>query len=133
MCSFSWSSWVKFDFFIHLICMPIYRYILLLQNKSVNVLNWIIKQLTIRMTLDDCITVLTLPHFCACPMLYVMVFKLRGGCSFCWYWWPPLFKLFFFFAFSELRWEVIVHFVAIGGIIDHHCLNFLFIINKTKN
>ena len=28
----------------------------------------------------------------------------------------------------QLRWEVIVHFVDIGGIDDHHCLNFLFII-----
>ena len=32
-----------------------------------------------------------------------------------------------FFVFSELRWEVIVHFVDIR-IVDHHCLNFLFII-----
>ena len=40
---------------------------------------------------------------------------------------------------SGLRWEVAVHFVDIDGIIDHHCLNFLFInyrisvfyINKT--
>jgi hypothetical protein len=30
--------------------------------------------------------------------------------------------------FYELRWEVIVCFVYIGGIVDHHCLNFLFII-----
>ena len=28
--------------------------------------------------------------------------------------------------FSELRWEVIVCFVDIGGIDDHYCLNFLF-------
>jgi hypothetical protein len=32
------------------------------------------------------------------------------------------------FVFSELRWEVIVRYVAIGGIVDHHCLIFLFII-----
>jgi hypothetical protein len=30
--------------------------------------------------------------------------------------------------FYELRWDVIVGFVYIGGIADHHCLNFLFII-----
>ena len=31
------------------------------------------------------------------------------------------------FVFSELRWEVIVRFVDIGGIDDHHCLNCLII------
>ena len=30
-------------------------------------------------------------------------------------------------VFSEFRWEVIVHFVDFGGIVDHHCINFLFI------
>jgi hypothetical protein len=30
----------------------------------------------------------------------------------------------------RLRWELIVRFVNIGGIDDHHCLNCLFIINK---
>jgi hypothetical protein len=29
--------------------------------------------------------------------------------------------------FSELRREVIVGFVDIGGIVEHHCLNRLFI------
>ena len=33
-----------------------------------------------------------------------------------------------FFMLNELRWEVIVRLVKIGGIIDHHCLNYLFII-----
>ena len=33
-----------------------------------------------------------------------------------------------FFVFNDLRWDVIVPFVDIGGIEDHHCLNFLFII-----
>ena len=41
-----------------------------------------------------------------------------------------------FFVFSELSWEVIVHFVDIGGIDDHltvpHCLSFLFIIDIIK-
>jgi hypothetical protein len=33
-----------------------------------------------------------------------------------------------FFVFSELIWlEVIVLFDDIGGIVDRHCLNFLFI------
>ena len=31
------------------------------------------------------------------------------------------------FRLNELNWEVVVHFVDIGGIVDHHCLNFLFI------
>ena len=31
------------------------------------------------------------------------------------------------FVFDDLRWEVIVCFVDIGGIVDHHCLNLLFI------
>ena len=32
------------------------------------------------------------------------------------------------FAISDSRREVIVRFPDIGGIVDHHCLNFLFII-----
>ena len=32
-----------------------------------------------------------------------------------------------FFVLSEWRGEMIVGFVDIGGIVDHHCLNFLFI------
>ena len=58
------------------------------------------------------LTDLTPPPFCACPKpgpgfttSYVMVFLV----------------------FSELRWEVIVHFVDIVGIVNHHCLNYLFI------
>jgi hypothetical protein len=35
--------------------------------------------------------------------------------------WFPLFVL------GELMWEVIACFADIGGIIDHHCLNFLII------
>jgi hypothetical protein len=34
-----------------------------------------------------------------------------------------------FFVFGDLRWDVIVCFVDIGGIVDHHCLNCLFITN----
>jgi hypothetical protein len=33
-----------------------------------------------------------------------------------------------FVVFWELRWEI--RFVDIGGIVDHHCLNFLFINHK---
>jgi len=33
----------------------------------------------------------------------------------------------YIFVLSELRSEVIVHFVDISGIVDHYCLNFLFI------
>ena len=35
--------------------------------------------------------------------------------------------LSFFFVFNGLRWEVVVCFVDIGGIVVLHCLNFLFI------
>jgi len=31
------------------------------------------------------------------------------------------------YVFSELRWDVIACFIDIGGIDDHHCLNFLFL------
>jgi len=37
-----------------------------------------------------------------------------------------------YFMFSVLRWEVIVRFVDIGEIVDHHCLNFLFIVSGEK-
>jgi hypothetical protein len=42
----------------------------------------------------------------------------------------PMQNMFFFclfFVFSEWRWKVIVRFVDIGGIVNHRCLNFLFI------
>jgi hypothetical protein len=32
-----------------------------------------------------------------------------------------------FFVFNEFRSEVVVHFAHISGIVDHHCINFLFI------
>ena len=36
-------------------------------------------------------------------------------------------KSWYFFVFSDLRQEVVVRFVDIGGIVDHHRLHFLFI------
>ena len=53
-------------------------------------------------------------HFCCCP---------KPGPGFL------TSYVVMFFVFSELRLEVIVHFVDIVGILDHHCLNFLFIIH----
>ena len=47
------------------------------------------------------LTSLTLQHFCACSGL--------------------------FFVFDGLSWDVVVCFVNICGIVDHHCFNFLFI------
>ena len=41
-------------------------------------------------------------------------------------------KKAFFFVFSELRWEVIVCFVDIGGIDDHYCLSLLFCVQWVK-
>ena len=32
-----------------------------------------------------------------------------------------------FFVSGELKWEVIVHFVCVGEIVDHHCLNKILI------
>ena len=56
--------------------------------------------------------------FCVCPKTepglpipYVMVYLLS----------------------NDLRWEVIVHFVDIVEIIDHHCWNFLFIMLYNKS
>ena len=51
----------------------------------------------------------TPPHFCACP---------RPG--------PGASYVMVFFMFICLRWEVIVGFVDIGGIVDHHCLKLSF-------
>ena len=57
---------------------------------------------------------LTPPYCCACPktghgfqMSYMYMYVVV------------------IFVFSELRCEVIVRFVNIGGIVDHYCLNFL--------
>ena len=59
---------------------------------------------------------LTPPHLCVCP---------KPGPGF-----PTSYVVGFFCVFSEWKWEVIVH---IGGIVDHHCLNFLFIISWRGN
>ena len=56
------------------------------------------------------LTNLTPPHCCACS-------KLVTG--------YPM--SYVFFVFSELMWEMVVRFVDIGGIVDHHSSNVLFI------
>ena len=43
----------------------------------------------------------------------------------------PYVVVFLCVQWVQLRWEVIVHFIDIGGIDDHHCLKILFIINKS--
>ena len=35
-----------------------------------------------------------------------------------------------FFVLKALKWEIVDRFVDIGGIVDNHCLNFLFIITE---
>ena len=60
------------------------------------------------------LTGLPMPHFCACP---------EHGPRF-----ATSYSRGLFFYVHHLRWEVIVHFVDIGQIVDHHCLNFLFMI-----
>jgi hypothetical protein len=42
--------------------------------------------------------------------------------------WNVIGRGFFCVQWLQLRWEVIVRFVDISWIDDHHCLNFLFII-----
>jgi hypothetical protein len=37
-----------------------------------------------------------------------------------------------FLMFHCSRWEVHIHFVHVGGIFYHHCLNFLFIIYRVR-
>jgi hypothetical protein len=62
------------------------------------------------------LTDLILQHFCAC---------LKPGPGFL----MPYIVVFV--MFNYLRWDTeIVHFVDIGGFVDHHCLNFLFIIKQ---
>jgi hypothetical protein len=64
------------------------------------------------------LTGLTPPHFCA----YTKP--------------EPGFPTWFFCVFIHLRREVIVHFVDIGVIVDHHCLNFfinIFLISNSLN
>jgi hypothetical protein len=41
---------------------------------------------------------------------------------------PHTYRVMFFFMFNDLRWQVIVCFVDIGGIVGHHIWNFAFII-----
>jgi hypothetical protein len=60
---------------------------------------------------------LTLPLFCACP---------KSGHGF------ATSYVMVVLVFSELRGEVIVRFVDIGGIVDHHCLNFIFLLQDKK-
>jgi hypothetical protein len=57
------------------------------------------------------ITGLTLPQFCVCPKPGFLT---------------SYNKLSTFIMFNGLRREVVFCFVDIGGIVDHHCLNFLF-------
>ena len=55
------------------------------------------------------LTGVTQPHLCSCPNLWP---------------WFPTSHVVVFFVFSQLKWEVIVRFVEIGGIVDHHYLTF---------
>jgi len=63
-------------------------------------------------------TGLTLSQFYACPKP-----------------WPGFLKphVLVFFMFNGLRQEVVVRFIDIGVIVDHHCLNFLVITKHYQN
>ena len=52
------------------------------------------------------------PHFFACP-------KPEPGF--------PMSYVTVCFMFNYFMWEMIVTFIDIGGVVDHHCLNFLFV------
>ena len=41
-------------------------------------------------------------------------------------------SFYFVFIFNDFWWEVIVRFVDIGEILDHHWLNYLLIIFRAK-
>ena len=60
---------------------------------------------------------ITPPHLCTCPKP--------------WHGFPRSYFVVVF-VFSDIRWKVIVSFVDIGGIVDHQCLNFLFIIGQKE-
>ena len=61
------------------------------------------------------LTSLSPPHVCACS-------KSKPGFSTSY--------VVVFSMFNYLRLKVVVRFVDIRGIVDHHCLNFLFIIQS---
>ena len=58
------------------------------------------------------LTGLTPPHFCVPSQTRTWISNVICGSL---------------FMFSEWMWEAIVRFVGIGGIVAHHCFNFLFI------
>ena len=62
------------------------------------------------------------PLNCLNPVTYLCLSKTRTWIS------NVICHGLFCVQWVQLRWEVTVHFVDIGEIIDHHCLNFLFII-----
>ena len=63
------------------------------------------------------LTGLTPPHFCGCP---------NPGYGF-----PTPYVVFFYVQWFEVR-GVVVCFVDIDGIVDHHCLTLLFIIQHQQ-
>jgi hypothetical protein len=49
-----------------------------------------------------------------------------------WEYIPPPLKKYneILFVYNDLRWEVAIRLVDIGGIVDHNYLSFLFIVKK---
>jgi len=67
------------------------------------------------------LTSLTLPHLCACSKtgprfptsnvivnFCVLFIKVRGGCSFCWYWWNCCPSISFHFLIPEIKFYQIL-------------------------
>ena len=72
------------------------------------------------------------PHICACPKLehgfpksYVAVSIKTTKDLLCAQRRRKNDNEVLFHILNKFRWEVIVRFVDIGGIVDHHCLNFV--------
>jgi hypothetical protein len=54
--------------------------------------------------------------------LCVQRVEMRADCSSCWCWWICWPSLYIIFVFTELRWELIVRLVDVGGFVGHHCI-----------
>ena len=65
-------------------------------------------------------------HLIVMFFLFVYCFEMRGGCSFCIYWWNCWPSLSFL---CSLIWgeRYLYFYVDTGGLIDHHCLFFVHV------
>jgi hypothetical protein len=64
---------------------------------------------------------------CHISLFFVQRFMVRNDSSISWYWWNYWPALSCHNRYVGISWEVIVCFIDIGGIVEHHCLSSLFI------